>query len=72
VQPVTLAVANAMTFRSLPATLFDPKSLLPATKASDIKYADLAQSTPYSRLSLYCTAARRAVRRLLYALSRGR
>jgi hypothetical protein len=26
--------------------------LLPAAKASDIKYPDLDQSTPYSRLSL--------------------
>jgi len=45
VQPVTLAVGCAMTFRSWPATLCDPKSLLPAAKASDIKYADLDQST---------------------------
>jgi hypothetical protein len=52
VQPVTLAVACAMTFRSWPATLCDPKSLLPAAKASDIKYADLDQSTHYSRLTL--------------------
>jgi hypothetical protein len=52
VQPVTLAVACAMTFRFWPATLCDPKSLLPAPKASDIKYADLDQSTPYSRLTL--------------------
>jgi hypothetical protein len=52
VQPVTLAVACAMTFRSWPATHCDPKSLLPAAKASDIKYADLDQSMPYSRLTL--------------------
>jgi hypothetical protein len=52
VQPVTLAVACTMTFRSRPATLCDPKSLLPATKTSDIKYADLDQSTPYRRLTL--------------------
>jgi len=37
VQPVTLAVGCAMTFRSWPATLCDPKSLLLAAKASDIK-----------------------------------
>jgi hypothetical protein len=46
---LTLAVACAMTFRSRPATFCDPKSLLPAAKASDIEYADLDQSTPYSR-----------------------
>jgi hypothetical protein len=52
VQPVTLAVACAMTFRSWSATLCDPKSLLPAAKASDFKHADLDQSTPYRRLTL--------------------
>jgi hypothetical protein len=51
-QPVTLAVACAMIFRSWTATLCDPKSLLAAAKASDIKYVDLDQSTHYSRLTL--------------------
>jgi hypothetical protein len=52
VQSVTLAVACAMTFRFWPATLCDPKSLLPAARASDIKYADLDQSTPQSSITL--------------------
>jgi hypothetical protein len=52
VRPVDLAVACAMAFRSWPTTLCDPKSFLPAAKASDIKYADLDQSTLYSRLTL--------------------
>jgi hypothetical protein len=41
-----------MAFRSRPTTHCDPKSLLPVAKAFDIKYADLDQSTPYSRLTL--------------------
>jgi hypothetical protein len=47
VQPAS----RAMTIRSWPATLCDPKSLLPAAKASDIKYADLDHSTHYGRLT---------------------
>jgi hypothetical protein len=39
------AVACAMTFRLWPATLCDPKPLFFAANASDIKYADLDQST---------------------------
>jgi hypothetical protein len=44
VQPLSLAVAWDLSL--LAAALCDPKSLLPATKASDIKYADLGRSTP--------------------------
>jgi hypothetical protein len=51
VQP-TRAVACAITFRSWPAGALHFKNLLPAAKASDINYADLAQSTSYSRLTL--------------------